>query len=141
MIDLAPERAIVVRPARPDDQAFVTATMSEQLARAGSKDANAIVDRVASSDAVRVLVAIDPDRPPGRDCVGWLVFAPIPRVRAVLFVYVRRGNRNRGIAQTLVNAAWPKRSGQWVHAGLVGGSTRSLLQRFNAVEMPLSDLL
>jgi len=125
-----------IRPARADDQAFVAATFAEQLTRGGRTDANAVVDRVLDSTSTRVLVAIEDHR-----IVGWLAYAPIPRVRAVLFAYVRSKRRLEGVARELCDAAWPRRSGTWVHAGLRGGSTKTLLQRFSATEMPLEELL
>ena len=136
MIEAAPARAIAIRPGRADDQAFVAATMSEQLARGHHDDANALVDRILDSESTRVLVAIENGR-----IIGWLAYAAIPRVRPVLFLYVRRNDRLQGVARSLVDAAWPKRSGQYVHAGLRGGSTKSVLQRFSAIEMPLDELI
>ena len=136
MIQAAPARAIAIRPGRADDQAFVAATMSEQLARGHHDDANALVDRILDSESTRVLVAIENGR-----IVGWLAYAAIPRVRALLFLYVRRNDRMQGVARSLVDTAWPKRSGQYVHAGLRGGSTKSVLQRFSAIEMPLDELI
>lgn len=136
MIAAAPASALTIRPAYPEDQAFVAATMSEQLQRGRCTDANATVDRVLDSDSVRVLIALD-----GGRIVGWLAYAAIPRVRAVLFVYVRRSSRLQGVARALVDEAWPSRKGQWVHGGLTGTSTKTLLQRHSVVEMPLSDLL
>lgn len=136
MIDAAPCRAISIRPAGPDDQAFVASTLAEQLTHSGSHDANAIVDRVLDSDATRVLVAIESGR-----IVGWLAYAAIPRVRAVLFAYVRSKSRLQGVARELTESAWPRRTGSWVHGGLRGGSTKSLLARFQATEMDLSELI
>lgn len=136
MIAAAPSQALTIRPARADDQAFVAATFAEQLERGHHQDANAIVDRVLDSDATRVLVATENGR-----IVGWLAYAAIPRVRAVLFMYVRRQARTRGVARELVDAAWPTGLGAWVHGGLRGGSTRALLGRFPAHGMDLSELL
>jgi hypothetical protein len=136
VIDTAPTRAISIRSAGPTDHAFVAATFAEQLSRCHHADANTIVDRVLDADTTRVLVAIENHR-----IVGWLAYAAIPRVRAVLFAYVRRPNRERGVARELTSAAWPRRTGSWVHAGLRGGSTKSLLQRFVTLEMPLEELL
>lgn len=129
-------RVISIRPACAEDQAFVGATFAEQLTRGGHREPNAVVDRVLDADATRVLIALEHNR-----IVGWLAYAAIPRVRAVLFVYVRRRERLNGVARDLVDAAWPRHSGAWVHAGLRGGSTHSLLQRFTATEMSLEDLL
>lgn len=136
MIAAAALSALLIRPARSDDQAFVAATFAEQLSRGHHQDSNAIVDRVLDSPQTRVLVARD-----GGRIVGWLAYSAIPRVRAVLFVYVRRQGREHGVARELVDAAWPDGRGAWVHGGLRGGSTRSLLEKFAAVEMPLPDLL
>lgn len=154
MIAAAVPSALDIRPARADDQAFVAATFAEQLSRGNHRDANQVVDRVLDSPQTRVLVACD-----GGRIVGWLAYSAIPRVRAVLFVYVRRAARERGVARDLVDAAWPEyapephvkggqlsvavndRRGAWVHGGLRGGSTRELLARYSAVEMPLEDLL
>lgn len=139
MISLAAEAApVTVRVAWPEDQAFVAATMAEQLERAGGRhgEVHAIVNRVLDSQLTRVVVA---ERE--RRLLGWLAYAAIPRVRAVLFMYVRRDERGGGIARDLADAAWPSGRGQWVHAGLRGGSTRSVLQRFAAIAMPLDDLL
>jgi ribosomal protein S18 acetylase RimI-like enzyme len=134
VIDVAP--AVMIRPARPDDQAFVAATWAEQLSRGHHTDANAIVDRTLDSSTTRVLVAVE-----GGRIVGWLAYAAIPRVRAVLFAYVRRQHRMSGVARSLVDTAWPARTGAWVHAGLRGGSTKTLLQRFTATQMSLEELL
>lgn len=138
MIDVAPPGTVSIRPARPEDQAFVAATFVEQLARGHCKDANLVVDRVLDSETTRVLVAIDPAT--GR-ITGWLAYAAIPRVRAVLFVYVRSKSRLQGVAHELAAAAWSSSTRPWVHAGLCGGSTKSLLQRFAATEMDLSELI
>lgn len=135
MISAALERSLEIRPALPEDQAFVSATFAEQLSRGGAHDANAIVDRVIDSDATRILIALEHGR-----IVGWLAYAAIPRVRAVLFVYVRKNNRLGGIAHELASVAWP-RGGAWVHAGLRGSSTKSVLQKFQATQMSLEDLL
>lgn len=137
MIAAAALPALAIRPARADDQAFVAATFAEQLSRGHHQDSNAIVDRVLDSPQTRVLLACD-DK--GR-IVGWLAYSAIPRVRAVLFVYVRRHGREHGVARDLVDAAWPDGRGAWVHGGLRGGSTRSLLAKFTGLEMPLEDLL
>jgi len=132
----AEQRASVdVRPALPEDQAFVGATFAEQLSRGGHSDANALVDRILDAESTRVLIALERGR-----IVGWLAYAAIPKVRAVLFIYVRRNNRLYGVARSLVDAAWP-RAHSWVHAGLRGGSTKTLLQRFQATQMSLEDLL
>lgn len=138
MIAAAPSRAIEIRPARPDDQAFVGATFAEQLERGHHRDANRIVDRILDSESVRVLIAADPDT--GR-IVGWLAYAAIPRVRAVLFAYVRSKLRLQGVVRELAEEAWPGSTRPWVHAGLRGSSTKSLLQRFAATEMDLGELL
>jgi len=138
VIAAAPARAVVtVRPAGPDDQAFVAATFVEQLTRCQHRDANQIVDRVLDATSTRVLVATDGD---GR-IVGWLAYVAIPKVRAVLFAYVRNKRRLQGVGRDLADAAWPRRSGAWVHAGLRGGSTHGLLRRFSATEMSLEELL
>ncbi len=130
-------RLITVRPAAAADQAYVAATFAEQLSRGvRGTGANATVDRVLDSSAARVLVAIEAGR-----IVGWLAYAAIPRVRAVLYAYVRKPARGAGVARALANAAWPSGSGSWVHAGFRGGSIESLLARYNAVEIPLDELL
>lgn len=126
---------IEIRAAWPEDQAFVAATFAEQLERGHHDKPHAIVDRVLDSSSTRVLIATRHGR-----IVGWLAYVSVPRVRAVLFVYVRRQERAVGVARQLVDAAFP-RAGQWVHGGLRGGSTKSLLQRFSAIEMPLEDLI
>ena len=126
---------VVIRPAWPEDQAFVAATFAEQLDRGQHDKPHAIVDRVIDSPSTRILIATRAGR-----IVGWLAYVAAPRVRAVLFVYVRRQERTQGIARQLVQAAFP-RAGQLVHGGLRGGSTKSLLQRFSAIEMPLDDLI
>lgn len=152
MIAAVPVRDISIRTAQPNDQAFVAATWAEQLTRGHHADANAIVDRALDSDTTRVLVALENHR-----IVGWLAYAAIPRVRAVLFAYVRRNDRLQGVARSLADAAWPQYApgprvmggaidvaggrGAWVHAGLRGGSTKSLLQRFQTTQMTLEDLL
>jgi predicted N-acetyltransferase YhbS len=128
--------ALSIRPARADDQAFVAATFAEQLARGHHADANQVVDRVLDSTMTRVIVACDEGR-----ILGWLAYSAIPRVRAVLFVYVRRQARERGVARELVDAAWPSRGGAWVHGGLRGATTRSLLERHRSTAMDLEDLL
>lgn len=132
--------SIEVRKAWPDDQRFVAATFSEQLMRGqpavSGQKADRVVDRVLDSERTRVLVASDGDR-----LVGWLAYVEIPRVRALLFTYVRKQYRGQGIAAALASQAWPSGAGQWVHAGLRGGSTKQLLERFSAVEMPLEDLI
>lgn len=136
MIDATPLRAVLIRPADRTDQSFVAATFAEQLSRGHHADANGAVDRVLDSPTTRVLVALEHGR-----IVGWLAYAAIPRVRAVLFAYVRRPNRRQGIAHGLAAAAWPSGTGSWVHAGLRGGSTKTLLEQFSAIEMDLGDLL
>lgn len=139
MIDAAPARAITIRSAGPTDQAYVGATMAEQLSRGGRNrqhDSNATVDRVLDADTTRVIVAVEDGR-----IIGWLAYAAIPRVRAVLFMYVRNKHRQQGVARRLVDAAWPKRTGAWIHGGLHGGSTKMLLERFATTEMPLEELL
>jgi len=127
---------VTVRPAWPEDQAFVGSTFAEQLERGGHKNGNRIADRVLNSDRVRVLIATDAD---GR-IVGWLAYVPMPRVRAVVFGYVRNKLRLQGIARELARAAWPK-GGAWVHGGLRGASTKGLLGQFKATEVKLEDLL
>jgi len=136
VIAAASAPSLTIRPAAAEDQAFVAATFAEQLERGHHQKPNAIVDRVLDSDMTRVLVATEHGR-----IVGWLAYAAIPRVRAVLFVYVRRQARTRGVARELVDAAWVGRTGAFVHGGLRGGSTRSLLQRYVATEMKLEELL
>lgn len=134
MIALASD--VTIRDALPEDQAFVSATFAEQLSRGGCHDANAVVDRVIDSDSTRVLIALEHGR-----IVGWLAYAAIPKVRAVLFAYVRKNNRLGGVARDLATAAWPRNTGAWVHAGLRGSSTKALLQRFPATLVSLDDLL
>lgn len=114
----------------------MSATFAEQLSRGGCRDANATVDRIIDSDATRILIALEQGR-----IVGWLAYAAIPRVRAVLFLYVRRPNRLGGVAHSLCDTAWPRSTGAWVHAGLRGSSTKALLQRFPATLVSLDDLL
>jgi GNAT superfamily N-acetyltransferase len=135
VIAVAPA-TLLIRPGRADDQAFVAATFAEQLARGHHHDSNATVDRVLDSSMTRVLVACD-----GGRIVGWLAYSAIPRVRAVLFAYVRRQARGKGVARELVDAAWPNRVGAWVHCGLRGGSTRELLEKYTATDVPIEDLL
>lgn len=132
-VDPAP---VVIRTGRPDDQAFVAATLAEQLQRGHHAGANSIVDRIFDSPRVAVLIAERDNR-----IIGWLAYARIPRVRAVLFLYTRRADRTAGIARALTDSAFPTGRGQWVHAGLRGSSTKSVLQRFPAVEMTLGELL
>jgi len=127
--------SLSIRPACADDQAFVAATFAEQLERGRHQKPNAIVDRVLDSDRTRVLVALD-----GGRIAGWLAYAAIPRVRAVLFLYVRRQYRTGGVARELCDAAWLKPA-PWVHGGLRGTSTASLLQRYPATAMELEELL
>lgn len=136
MIAAAPASVLSIRPARADDQAFVAATFAEQLSRGHHHDANQVVDRVLDSSMTRVLVACDAGR-----IVGWLAYSAIPRVRAVLFMYVRRQARDRGVARELADTAWPGRSGAWVHGGLRGATTRSLLERHKTTAMDLDDLI
>lgn len=144
MFSAAPsERQIEIRQAWPQDQAFVAATFREQLARRHDgvtiryRNADRIVDQILDSERTRVLVAVD-----GRRLIGWLAYVEMPRVRALLFAYVRRDDRLQGVARMLADAAWPRKTGSWVHAGLRGGSTRSLLQRYDgAIEMGLEELL
>lgn len=135
----APASAIEIRPAWPEDQAFVAATFADQLARGNHRDGNALADRVLDASSTKVLVAVDPNQ--GGKIVGWLAYAAIPRVRAVLFAYVRAPRRLSGVAKQLADAAWPARKGAWVHAGLRGSATRSLLARFPATEVKLEELL
>ena len=135
-------RDIRVRAAWPEDQAYVAATLADQLERGGHVGVNSsagfvgLVDQIIDSPTTRVLVATEHHR-----IVGWLAYAAIPRVRAILFAYVRRHDRMQGVARKLADAAWPTGKGQWVHGGLRGGSTKALLQRYAAIEMPLGDLL
>lgn len=135
MIAAAPP-TLSIRPACAGDQAFVASTFAKQLIRSDHSDANQIVDRVLDSSQTRVIVACD-----GGRILGWLAYSAIPRVRAVLFVYVRRQARNQGVARELADAAWPDGRGSWVHGGLRGGSTRELLERFTTLEMDLGELL
>jgi len=136
VIAAAPSLALTIRPAAAEDQAFVAATFAEQLERGHHAKPNAIVDRVLDSDATRVMIALNRGR-----IAGWLAYAAIPRVRAVLFAYVRREHRLQGVARELAEAAWPTLTGAWVHGGLRGGSTRTLLARYPATEMTLEELL
>lgn len=136
MIDAAPA-ALEIRAAWPQDQAFVAATFREQLARRSSyRDADRVVDRILDSQRTNILLAVD-----GKRLAGWLAYVEIPRVRAVLFAYVRKEYRGHGVARQLVDTAWPRRTGQWVHAGLAGGSTAKLLERFPSTEVDLGELI
>jgi hypothetical protein len=129
--------SLSVREARPDDAAFVAATFSEQLSRGRHFEVNAIVDRVLDSKRVRILVAVgERDR-----LLGWLVYVPMPSVRALVFAYVRSKQRLDGIAHALAEHAWPGSVGRWVHPGLRGSSTSGLLKRFVATEVPLEEML
>ena len=141
MISLSDAPSVEVRAAWPQDQAFVAATFREQLARqhaaAPYKTADRIVDRILDSERTRVLVAVD-----GKRLIGWLAYVEMPRVRALLFAYVRKEHRSQGVARALAAKAWPRATGQWIHCGLRGGSTRQLLERFSgALEMPLEEML
>ena len=134
---LAAPVALEIRKAWPDDQAFVAATFREQLARRSSyRDADRIVDRILDSERTHVLLAVK-----GKRLVGWLAYVEIPRVRAVLFAYVRKEHRGEGIARLLTDTAWPKKSGQWVTAGLAGGSSSKLMERFAPTEVDLGELI
>ena len=135
---VAASRQIDIRPAWPQDQAFVAATFREQLARRSSyRDADRIVDRILDSDRTRILLAVD-----GKRLVGWLAYVEIPRVRAVLFTYVRKEYRGGGLARQLVDTAWPRKSGSFVHAGgLAGGDTTRILARFPSTEVDLGELI
>lgn len=151
--------AIVIRAAQPSDQAYVSATLADQLQRAsqGSYDTvNDVVNRIFDSPRTRVAIAEE-----GRRIVGWLAYAAIPKVRALLFVYVRREERNRGIARRLAHAVWAKSTGAYVHPGLRGrkvpllrdgvavldgrGTALDLIdalkQRHSAIEMKLEEML
>lgn len=132
---------VEVRQAWPQDQAFVAATFREQLARqhslAGYGAADRVVDRVLDSDRARVLVALD-----GKRLIGWLAYVEMPRVRALLFAYVRKEYRGSGVARAMAAQAWPRQAGPWVHCGLRGGSTRQLLESHpGAIAMGLEELL
>jgi hypothetical protein len=133
--------SVEVRQAWPSDQAFVAATFREQLARqhgaAPYRTVDRVVDRILDSERTRVLVACE-----GKRLVGWLAYVEMPRVRAILFAYVRKDDRAKGVGAALADAAWPKRKGEWVHCGLRGGSTKQLLERYTtAIEMDLNELI
>ena len=128
---------LAIREARPDDASFVAATFGEQLSRGRHHDAHDIVNRVLDSRRTRILVGADDTH----RLVGWLIYVPTPRVRTLVFAYVRAKQRMSGIAREMAAQAWPGKSGAWVHAGLRGGSTSSLLRRFAATEVPLEEML
>lgn len=128
---------LLIREARPDDAAFVAATFADQLSRGRHHDANHIVDKVLDSRRVKALVAVGD----GHRLSGWLIYVPTPRVRALVFAYVRHKQRLTGVGRSLAAHAWPDREGRWVHAGLRGGSTSSLLRRFPSTEVSLEELL
>lgn len=137
MIAAAASPALSIRPARADDQAFVAATLVEQLSRGGMRrQANSIADRVFDSTLTRVLVATE-----GGRIIGWLAYAAIPRVRCVLFAYVRKQHRGQGVARELVDTAWPERTGAWVTTGLSGGDTAGLTERFKPTSVGLEEVL
>jgi len=132
---------IDIRTAWPEDQAWVASTFREQLVRgqpaASYASVDRIVDRVLDSSRTHVLMATR-----GRRLIGWLAYVEMPRVRALLFCYVRKDDRGAGVARMLADQAWPRRAGQWVHAGLRGGTTAKLLERHrDALEMDLGELL
>lgn len=126
-----------IREARPDDAAFVAATFSEQLSRGRHHDAHEIVNRVLDSKRVKVLVSVEDNY----RLNGWLIYVPTPRVRALVFAYVRNKQRLNGLGRAMAAQAWPDREGRWVHAGLRGGSTSSLLRRFPSTEVLLEEML
>jgi hypothetical protein len=77
----------------------------------------------------------------GRRLIGWLAYVEMPRVRALLFCYVRKDDRGAGVARMLADRAWPRRSGNWVWSGLRGGSSSRLVDKFKPMEMGLEELL
>ena len=137
-------REIDIRAAWPSDQAFVASTMREQLCRRHGdiigmqfKRADILIDRILDSERTRVLVACD-----GKRIIGWLAYVEIPRVRALLFAYVRKDDREQGVAARLAAQAWPRATGKWVYpGGIQGYSAASLLRKFDVAEVDLEELL
>ena len=131
---------VSIRTAWPEDQAFVADVLSDQLRRANHKDATALTNRILDSASTRILIATR-----DRRIIGWLAYAAIPRIRAVLFAYVRKDDRGQGVGRSLLNAAFPSRKGQVVYAGLTGGmsktATNLLLHHYAALQMNLEDLI
>jgi len=131
---------IDIRTAWPEDQAWVASTFREQLVRgqpaASYAMVDRIVDRVLDSSRTHVLMATR-----GRRLIGWLAYVEMPRVRALLFCYVRKDDRGAGVARMLADQAWPRRNGNWVWSGLRGGSSSRLVDKFKPIEMGIEELL
>jgi len=163
----------LIRPARPSDQAFVASTWAFTLCDGGehcggnhrraddpqrTRSCNTsrnIVDRMLDHSSVRILVAAQPtdsDR-----IIGWLAYSPAAKARLLHMVYVREHERRQGIAEMLVEHAWPHRrhSGSMgsececatcrptpiVHT-VIGPHAQVLRERFaNAVHLPVMEFL
>ena len=139
-----------VRKGWPEDQAFVAKTMAAQLARftfsnnatrnnAICARSNATVDRILNSTRVRVLVATPKDN--GTRIAGFLVYVPTPRVRTIVFAFVRAEHLRAGVCTMMTREAF-KHDGVIVHGGLRGYASKEIMKRFaSAIEMPLDELI
>lgn len=102
-------RAIVVRPARSDEQGYVASTWARGVMDApvvhtapdAWKRVNVLVDRLLDDPSTRVLVAADPAD--DERLLGFVVFAIVPGARTLMYVSARE--RKRGIATELVERA------------------------------------
>lgn len=169
----------LIRPARPSDQAFVASTWAFTLCDGGehcggnhrraddpqrTRSCNTsrnIVDRMLDHSSVRIIIAAQPtdsDR-----IIGWLAYSPAARARLLHMVYVREHERRQGIAEMLVEKAWPSQEIPWsTHQGsgpgncrcedcyramvfiytVIGPHAPALLSRFtNAVHLPVMEFL
>ncbi len=142
---------ILVRPATPDDQAYVASTWHHSMARTlagyGRRMHARDIDRVLDHSTTRVLCAREEaDKP---DFVAaWLCFGKLPGYRLLHYVYVRSYYRRQGYARRL-----------WIHAGLAdetyeaadpirplvytqaGPDHEALLAKFGGQLLPLNEVI
>lgn len=139
----------MIRLPRPTDQPYIAATWARSMLSThahqrhlGSRTGQQIgkqIDAVLDREDTRALICAreaDPDR-----ILGWILYCKGPAVPIVFYVYVRREERQRGIAAALLEHIGVRREGGVVCTS-TGPSAITLRRRYPAaVHVPLEEFL
>ncbi len=108
-IDLSNGRSILLRLPVADDQAYVAKTWASSLLSVGMPrneavaEVNRTVDELLDDKATALRIACEPLEP--ARIVGWIAWAKIPACSVLLYVNVRKADREQGIGRELAKAA------------------------------------
>lgn len=135
---------VTIRDVTRDDQHYICETWFRSVMTHGNRcrsrrnEVNEQIDRILDDSSTRALIACDladQDR-----IVGWIVYSTAPIARVLHYAYVRKQEREKGIARRLVQAAWPTSNARFV-VTMKGPDTRSIMEKKRASFVPVEEFL